>query len=45
MIIEEELELVFPTLEYKTQVEEILENEVYIDNELIQRYWISLNKR
>lgn len=23
----------------------ILENEVYIDNELVQRYWISLNKR
>lgn len=23
----------------------ILENEVYIGNELVQRYWISLNKR
>ena len=69
-----ELELIFPTKEYKKEVEEylqefidnvlmdcdkanigsaksiqknggILENEIYVGNELVQRYWISLKKR
>ena len=44
--------MVFPTKENKREVEEYLqeflnngENEIYVENELVQRYWISLKKR
>lgn len=48
----DELELVFPTKEHQKQIEEYLqefldngENEIYVENEIVQRYWISLKKR